>query len=116
MAMNEDEIKGGAQAAAGKVDDEAGGLAGDASLQAEGKIDQAQCPSLVIAVVANQQRQPVRSLERGLGHGDAHGDARGMGALPQRHSTLPGPPTTPACILTHHPRPDPPRTYSRVAP
>ncbi len=39
--MNEDEIKGVARDAVGKVKDAAGGLTGDASLQAEGKIDQA---------------------------------------------------------------------------
>jgi uncharacterized protein YjbJ (UPF0337 family) len=39
--MNEDEIKGLAQDAVGKLKDGAGGLTGDPSLQAEGKIDQA---------------------------------------------------------------------------
>ena len=39
--MNEDEIKGVARDAVGKVKDAAGGLTGDAGLQAEGKIDQA---------------------------------------------------------------------------
>lgn len=39
--MNEDEIKGVARDAAGKVKDGAGGLTGDTGLQAEGKIDQA---------------------------------------------------------------------------
>ncbi len=39
--MNEDEIKGVARDAVGKVKDGAGGLTGDTSLQAEGKIDQA---------------------------------------------------------------------------
>jgi uncharacterized protein YjbJ (UPF0337 family) len=39
--MNEDEIKGVARDAVGKVKDGAGGLTGDTGLQAEGKIDQA---------------------------------------------------------------------------
>ena len=39
--MNEDEIKGVARDAVGKVKDAAAGLTGDAGLQAEGKIDQA---------------------------------------------------------------------------
>jgi uncharacterized protein YjbJ (UPF0337 family) len=39
--MNEDEIKGVARDAIGKVKDGAGGLTGDTGLQAEGKIDQA---------------------------------------------------------------------------
>jgi uncharacterized protein YjbJ (UPF0337 family) len=39
--MNEDEIKGVARDAVGKVKDGVGGLAGDTGLQAEGKIDQA---------------------------------------------------------------------------
>jgi uncharacterized protein YjbJ (UPF0337 family) len=39
--MNEDEIKGTAKDAIGKVKDATGGLTGDTSLQAEGKMDQA---------------------------------------------------------------------------
>jgi uncharacterized protein YjbJ (UPF0337 family) len=39
--MNEDEIKGVARDAVGKVKDGVGGLTGDTNLQAEGKIDQA---------------------------------------------------------------------------
>jgi uncharacterized protein YjbJ (UPF0337 family) len=39
--MNEDEIKGVARDAVGKVKDGAGGLTRDTDLQAEGKIDQA---------------------------------------------------------------------------
>jgi uncharacterized protein YjbJ (UPF0337 family) len=39
--MNEDEIKGVARDAAGKVKDGAGGLTGDPGLQADGKLDQA---------------------------------------------------------------------------
>jgi uncharacterized protein YjbJ (UPF0337 family) len=39
--MNDDEIKGVARDAVGKVEDAAGGLIGDTNLQAEGKIDQA---------------------------------------------------------------------------
>jgi uncharacterized protein YjbJ (UPF0337 family) len=39
--MNEDEIKGVAQDAVGKVKDGTGGLTGETELQAEGKIDQA---------------------------------------------------------------------------
>ncbi|WP_262312912.1 CsbD family protein [Acidiphilium sp. AL] len=38
--MNEDEIKGTAKDAAGKIKDAVGGLAGDEELQAEGKADQ----------------------------------------------------------------------------
>jgi uncharacterized protein YjbJ (UPF0337 family) len=40
--MNEDEIKGAGRDAIGKVKDAAGGLTGDAGLQAEGTIDQAE--------------------------------------------------------------------------
>jgi uncharacterized protein YjbJ (UPF0337 family) len=39
--MNEDEIKGAAKDAIGKVKDATGGLTGDTGLQAEGKMDQA---------------------------------------------------------------------------
>ena len=39
--MNEDEIKGAATDAVGKVKDAAGGLTGDTGLQTEGKVDQA---------------------------------------------------------------------------
>ena len=37
--MNQDEIKGVAQEAAGKLKDAAGGLTGDTGLQTEGKVD-----------------------------------------------------------------------------